>query len=291
MPKSTLPKAFTLLELLVVIGIISVLLALLLPAVQKVRESANRTRCQNNLKQIGLGLHQYHDSQRSFPPALRRFNDPYPFMSWQARILPWMEQAPLWSEIQAAYSQNPAFWTPPHHRLRATVLNVYLCPADDRRVGNNQPGQIPAAFTSYLGVSGDRPGGGLLFLNSRVRILEVRDGASSTLLVGERPPSENERFGWWYAGIGQRNDGSLDSHLATRQTNYTFYAPMCPRGPYHFQQGNRSDPCAMFHFWSFHTGGANFAFADGSVRFVSYSADPIMPALATREGGETASLP
>lgn len=284
-------QAFTLIELLVVLAILAVLLGILLPAVQKIRERGNRARCQNNLHQMGLALHQYHQTHHRLPPAVETYDDPFPFLSWQARILPWIEQAALWANTEAAFAQDPVFWMAPHHVVRATVLNIYICPSDGRTVGNRAPGAVPAAFTNYLGVSGDRPGRGTLFLSSRIRFDDILDGTSQTLLVGERPPSPNERFGWWYGGIGQMYDGSLDSHMATRQLNQTFYAPTCRAGPYAYQPGTQANMCDIFHFWSQHPGGAHFLFADGSTHFLSYAADPVMPALATRAEGESIAVP
>jgi prepilin-type processing-associated H-X9-DG protein len=110
-----------------------------------------------------------------------------------------------------------------------------------------------------------------------------------TLAVGERPPSAELDFGWWYAGWGQAKDGSADMVLGVRERNVI--GQYCPPGPYMFVPAKLADQCAMFHFWSPHPNGANFLFADGSVRFLSYSADSILPALATRAGGETVTLP
>ena len=132
---------------------------------------------------------------------------------------------------------------------------------------------------------------GVLYRDSRVRLTDITDGASNTIAVGERPPSADYWYGWWYAGFGQNGTGGLDSLLGARELNaggnYTY---MCAPGPFHFQSGRFDDQCSAFHFWSPHTGGANFLFADGSVRFLSYSADKILPALATRAGGEVVDL-
>jgi prepilin-type processing-associated H-X9-DG protein len=114
---------------------------------------------------------------------------------------------------------------------------------------------------------------------------------SNTVAVGERPPSKDNYFGWWYAGIGQELDGSLDAYMTVRETKRTFRRPTCSPKPYHFQPGQEDDLCSDFHFWSKHSGGANFLLADGSVRFLPYSADSILPALATRSGGEEVVLP
>jgi prepilin-type processing-associated H-X9-DG protein len=172
-------------------------------------------------------------------------------------------------------------------------LAVFLCPADARRVGTTDDG-ITAAFTFYLGLSGGTglSHDGVLFQDSKVRIADVTDGASNTLLAGERPPSPDNRFGWWYAGIGQSLlDGSADSVMPAKEFNRTFYAPTCPPGPYQFGPGSPDNMCDTFHYWSRHPGGAHFAFADGAVRFLRYDAAPLLPALATRAGGEAVVVP
>src|SRR5262245_9059261 len=109
--RSKRPRAaFTLVEFIVATGIISVLLTLLLSAVQKVREKANALKCMNNTRQIGVALHQYHGVNGSFPSSMRDARDRAPFLSWQARILPWLEQGPLWKESETAFEQERAFW-------------------------------------------------------------------------------------------------------------------------------------------------------------------------------------
>jgi prepilin-type processing-associated H-X9-DG protein len=285
-------RAITLVELLIAISVIGVLVGLTLGAVQKARAAAQRAACANNLRQLGVALHHSHESAGRFPPGIRIWGDRYPFASWITRILPQLDNQPFWAEAVADYADRPVFVGPPAHRNLARPLPVVLCPAGDRRLGTTDE-NVTAAFTYYLGVSG-RVGSrrdGVLFFDSAVRLADITDGASQTLLAGERPPSPDNHFGWWYAGTGQRSDGSADFLMAAHETNRTFRAPTCPRGPYPFRAGNPNEMCDTFHFWSLHPGGAHFAFADGSVRFLRYEADPILPALATRAGGEAIGVP
>jgi prepilin-type N-terminal cleavage/methylation domain-containing protein/prepilin-type processing-associated H-X9-DG protein len=285
-------RGFTLIELLVVIGLIGVLISLTLGAVQKARAAAQRTACANNLRQLAMALHHSHDSAGQFPPGIRAWDDKYLYASWITRILPQLDNTPAWNEAVADYANQPVFVGPPPHRNLARTLHVVLCPAGPKQVGTTDD-NVTAAFTYFLGVSGrssaDRAG--VLFPNSAVRLGDIGDGTSQTLLIGERPPSPDNHFGWWYAGQGQEFNGSADFLLGVRDRNRSFRAPTCPPGPYSFQSGRPDNMCDTFHFWSFHSGGANFAFADGSVRFLSYSADSVMPALATRAGGEVVVVP
>jgi prepilin-type processing-associated H-X9-DG protein len=278
----------------VVLAIMALTLGLLLSGVMKVRAAAARAECANNLRQIGLGLHGHHDSQGVLPPGVSYLGgkSPHPFMSWLTRLLPFIDQDPLWRQTLAAYEADPFFLDNPPHVGVSTVVRVYTCPADGR---TREPVHVgwpaPVACTDYLGVSGTSSPreDGVLFLDSRVRFADITDGLSNTLMVGERPPSANFILGWWYAGHGQAKDGSAEMLLGVRERNYGPGGPRCRLGPYHFKPGRDLNQCDTFHFWSHHPGGAHFLLADGSVSFFRYSADPILPALATRSGGEAAS--
>jgi prepilin-type processing-associated H-X9-DG protein len=175
-----------------------------------------------------------------------------------------------------------------------TVIPQFLCPADSRVFEAPILMGHPAAFTSYLGVCGTnfRALDGILFPDSRIRIPDVLDGLSNTIIVGERPPSPDLLLGWWYAGAGQNSFGSADMILGVREIR-AVYLPLllCPRGPYSFSAGSLYNHCDALHFWSLHSGGANFLFADGSVHFLAYSADSLMPALASRAGSENVTIP
>jgi prepilin-type N-terminal cleavage/methylation domain-containing protein/prepilin-type processing-associated H-X9-DG protein len=283
--------AFTLVELLVVLAIVGVLLGLTAAAVQRVRQRAAQIRCLNNLRQVGLALHGYHGDRGALPPgcSVQNGRADYPDMAWSARLLPYLEQQALWDRAVTAYAQDKFFEAPPHLAVLGTPLPAFACPLDPRVLEPYDFGQFRVGLSSYLGVSGIdlyHPSG-VLFADSAVRLTDIADGTSTTLAVGERPPSNDGRFGWWYAGWGEDRGGTCDSVLGVREIALrTTYRPSCPRGPYAYGPDRIDDPCAVFHFWSPHAGGANFLFADGAARFLPYAADPLMPALATRAGGE-----
>jgi prepilin-type N-terminal cleavage/methylation domain-containing protein/prepilin-type processing-associated H-X9-DG protein len=296
-------SGYTLLELLVVITLLGVLAGLLAPAVQKVRATADRIRCTNNLKQLGLAAHHYHVDRDFFPPGMALGPGVrYPYLSWLGRLLPYLEQEGMWQAIEEDYAtESDPFSSTRPHRMRDRLVPAFSCPADFR-VGTawtvysdatGRPHRV--ALTSYLGNAGTRGlrWDGVLYLNSRTAIDHISDGASNTLFAGERPPSYDIQWGWWYAGAGQDNAGTLDVVLGAAEYSYLHGLPSAPcgPGPAVFGPGAFRDECAVLHFWSAHAGGAPFIFCDGSVRFLTYASAPILLALATRAGGEVASPP
>jgi prepilin-type N-terminal cleavage/methylation domain-containing protein/prepilin-type processing-associated H-X9-DG protein len=320
---------FTFVEMLVVIAIVAVLLGLLVPAAQGMREAAIRTQCQNNLRQIGQGCTGYYFQYLKFPPGIDTRTSPDntqylpSFMSanrycvsWLARILPFVDQQNLADGIPSEYARIYWPWgvaasgsLGPHQGL-GTEIVLFKCPSEARNLIDpavNFDGFTTAiAFTSYLGNSGTICGAndGILYNCSAVKLETITDGASNTLLAGERPPNAAFIFGWWYAGGGYNDPkfgqvGVGDVILGARETVFTssVYQGLssegvalvdnCASSKVNFQPGTINDPCDQVHYWSMHPGGANFVFADGSVHFLSYAANPILPALATRAGGES----
>ena len=294
-------SGLTLIELLVAIAVMSVLIGLTAGAVQRVRSTAARVRCLDNLRQLGLAAHNHQSALNHFPTGVTSVRDPrepYPYLTWMVRLLPYLEQDAIWADTIRAFKTNPDFQAEIHtHRGRA--LAVFSCPADSRAASPavfplSTGGSKAYGLTSYLGVEGRNniKRDGLLHFDAAYRPADVTDGLSNTLFIGERPPSSDLHFGWWYAGIGMRQDGCADSVLGVRAwCMKEVDCGTCPDDPSNFRPGRFDNKCDMLHFWSPHPGGAHFAFADGSVRFLRYSADPILPALATRAGGEAVTIP
>jgi len=222
--------------------------------------------------------------------------DPYIYSSWLMHLLPYFEQQPLWLQTEQAYQKARfPFFNPPHVGL-ATVLPILVCPADGRasQVQFAARSKKNVALTSYLGVEGRdlNTNDGVLFRDSHIRFADITDGLSNTLLAGERPPSPDNQYGWWYAGIGQKFTGSADMVLGVFELNILpVTTGSCAPGSYPYGPGDPNNPCDMFHFWSLHSGGAHFVMADGSLRFITYTAAPLMPALASRAGGESVAIP
>ena len=267
-------RGFTLIELLVVIAIIGVLVALLLPAVQAAREAARRASCVNNLKQVGIALHGYHDTHLALPaggwialygqPATQNMNT-----GWSASVLPWLEQPALYAGLNmSVVYDDPANATATH-----TVLLVYLCPSEPRKsFWNRYPGdKFDHADADYGGMYGERglssptvtnnPPHGPLVFNQTIPFAAVTDGTSQTLVVGEAPEAINAL---WASG-----------HNIFDQS-----FPVNARPPIEFGEELTSQ----------HPGGVNALFGDGSVHFLKNQTDrKILAALCTRDGGEVVS--
>lgn len=284
-------RALTLVETLVVLGIILLLLAIVFPAIQRVRGAADGVDCGQRLRQLGLAFHQYQNAHGRLPPGCSYDGgkDPFPHMSWCTRLLPFLDREALWQESIKAFEQDQFFRNNPPHVGMGTIMPPFLCPADNRKA--HQFSFMKAAFTSYQGVVGINQSlcDGMLYLDSKTSLNTIPDGAEYTLLVGERPPSASGRLGWWYGGWGQNQTGNADLVLGVNELNTT--RPQLPPGPYEFGPGNTRDEQHAFRFWSLHSGGAHFLMAGGSVHFFRYSAKSILPALATRAGHEPAELP
>jgi prepilin-type N-terminal cleavage/methylation domain-containing protein/prepilin-type processing-associated H-X9-DG protein len=292
------PSGFTLVELLVVIAIIGLLLGIAIPAVQNARAAAMRLHCANSLQQIALAGQQYQTARNVFPPGVSSESvspTQLPRGSFLVHLLPYVEQTPLYTQAKRDWSMSPSPFA--SHSGLQTVVPLYQC-SSDPRTGSAQwtHENRLVALTSYVGNAGTNytTKDGVLYLDSKTRPSQVRDGLSNTLFAGERPPAADAWYGWWYAGVGQQASGVPDMLLGAMELNQhtTYDSADCPEGPSQFRPGEIEQQCDLFHYWSPHSGGANFAFCDCSVRFLAYDISPnVLPALATINGGENAEVP
>lgn len=293
-------KGFTLIELLVVIAIIAILIALLLPAVQQAREAARRSSCKNNMKQIGLALHNYHDTHNSLPSGsvvlLNSSGTTYSGhgWTWHASILPFLDQAPLYQAIQgpnnSGMGSESGGSTSAKQRLAGqTVLSMFWCPSQpDVTSGPAKGGYSPSNYNGNMGTligsSGDNcysggistaaqmaaPGGcmnadGVFFISSSVRFRDVVDGMSNTIFVSEVIDSGGDSNLLGGAGSDRKHcfSGGADSNPPTEMTEYLIAA-------------ENNDPINSYGeeaAGSYHVGGAQFLIGDGSVRFLSENLD------------------
>jgi len=274
-------SAFTLVELLVVIAIIGILVGLLSPAVQAAREAARRCQCMNNMSQLGLAVHTHELNTEHFPSGVINENGPIRnepigrHVSWIVQILPQMEQSALFSHFDQA---TGAYAAENQDAQRRTIPTI-ICPSspENSRVGDEQS----VAVSNYAGCHHstespiDADNNGVLFLNSRLRFSQILDGSSQTILLGEMLNGPDS-LGW---ASGTR---------ATLRNTGSFLAP--PRTTAKREPATVSEQqgsLAVGGFSSYHTGGANFTFADGSVRFLSITIDPtLLSQLGNRADGE-----
>jgi prepilin-type N-terminal cleavage/methylation domain-containing protein/prepilin-type processing-associated H-X9-DG protein len=314
-------KGFTLIELLVVIAIIAVLIGLLLPAVQKVREAAARMSCTNNLKQLGLAAHNYHGVFDSFPPGTNLWPTPTganppvqqapvtgKAFSFFEALLPFVEQDNIYKSLDftSPNNFNHFNWDSQYNRGNcdsptapgATPIKTFLCPSD---TGPTQTTWVSNGHTFYFGANSyggnagrhsffwlDASQDGIFYLNSKVRFADVTDGTSNTFLFGERKrldpvydriygPTFGNRSGWAWSNTL----GGFDFLFATT-VPINWMMPDVPSDPGFVLEDKRFEA-----FGSFHTNGANFAFADGSVKFLSQTTPlTILQLLAIRNDGQ-----
>ncbi len=246
-------SAFTLIELLVVIAIIAILMGLLLPAVQKVREAAARSKCSNNLKQIALAMHMYHDTNRYFPPAFSAV-PPWAFANWGwgTWILPYLEQPALFNILSPNVN---AFALSTNTQVS---LSIFLCPSDPA-VGPLNNYFSGHAKSNYL-ISETVSDGG-----SQYTILSITDGTSNTIMAGER--DMQKQVGGIWAG---KDIGTPSTSVASvvGRPNWPLNTPYVGAAA-GLRPDTANDPlCTRFTWSSMHPGGVNFAFIDGSIHFL-----------------------
>jgi prepilin-type N-terminal cleavage/methylation domain-containing protein/prepilin-type processing-associated H-X9-DG protein len=272
-------QGFTLVELLVVIAIIGVLVALLLPAVQAAREAARRSQCANNLKQIGLGFHNYHDTYRVFPPGFvprsgTPFVDHRPVWGWGALILPFIEQSALHQELGIGRHPSAELSIVPGDTQRmallATRIDTYICPSDVRSAdGTNRDFEgrtrdvlrgawnsgwlAKSNYVASESVCGYEP------THNSYSMADIVDGTSNTLLVGERDQFKSRAAHW----TGFASTTASTGFRTVVPIN--FGCKMLPAGPQQCSTGI----CGRYEVSSLHPGGVNFLLCDGSVRFIS----------------------
>jgi len=300
-------RAFTLIELLVVIAVIAILIGLLLPAVQKIREAANRMKCQNNLKQIGLALHNYEGVYQSFPQA----RNPFPLVhSAASRLLPFVEQDNLQRLVD--YSTPPTSAT--NMQASRTRVSLFVCPSDP---ANGKVSTLPDFGCNYVANNGSGTvafgliaSGDGLFTQSPIRIADITDGTSNTaafsestlgngampaspatadprMVVLEVPGGTDPTPDVCDAASGAfsavRGGKWIDGHYGNTLYNH-YYTPNLAGK---WDCGNGSHNKALSMARSHHSGGVNLLLADGSVRFVRNTIQlNTWRALATRDGGE-----
>ena len=293
--RSLFRRGFTLIELLVVMAIIGVLVALLLPAVQMAREAARRTQCRNNLKQIGLALHNYEGSFRVFPPSSTSIIDygvwtanpsQYHLHSWASLILPNLDQANLYNQV----NYNVSALNPINAAVASQKIVVYRCPSFPGQDYSQEPLYVALspqyAIRNYVALGATTVGklwqlpDGALYPRFPIRMADIRDGTSNTILVAE---TREQNAAVWIDGgtaslTSRRYDDANPPSYAGPQIaiNYT---------PYYLAAGQGID--SLWGPSSLHTGGANHLFGDGSVHFLSQNMDAgVYDALVTRAGGE-----
>ena len=303
LPERKKRYAFTLIELLVVIAIIAVLVSLLLPAVQQAREAARRSACKNNLKQLGLAMHNYHDVYHVFPPGWIGANPAGPHtglgspdltgfangFAWGAMVLPYIEQGALYDQLEFSLPLTD----PANASSIGVRVSIFQCPSDPKpdtaAVTDSAGNSFTLGTSNYMGVFGIREideceigsppnvsateqcrAEGVFYHNSKVAMRDMTDGTTHTIMLGERTtfyPNLNNRsnpfYGTWM-GLVPNSDEGAERFLCHAEHNPNYALEKDSAG---LSIGDPGD------FGSSHTGGAQFSLADGSVRFISENID------------------
>ncbi len=277
-------RGFTLIELLVVIAIIAILIALLLPAVQQAREAARRSQCKNNLKQMGLAFHNYHEIFRTLPPGfvvdltVANGSSGNGGIGWSGFILPGIDQANLYNTLDF----NADWRTGINEDACATFLNVYRCPSDttvEHRNHDSMDDRVPASYLAcFSGTAGSdsesnvTDADGTFFLNSSIKMRDISDGTSNTIAAGECINDFVAFKDHFYIGSG--SIGGWDG--LSREYSEFLCSTDVPM--------NTTTEVA---FGSKHVGGAHFLLLDGAVRFLSENMNmTIYSNLGNRNDGE-----
>lgn len=310
--------AFTLIELLVVIAIIAILIALLVPAVQKVREAAARTQCENNLKQVGLASHTFHDAKKRLQSGINlpisaasgavspgnalytsgKISNPPEgnlYISWAEAILPYLDQGDTQMSLDLTQREYANCNGP--NSIGAIPFAVFLCPSDPLQ--NQVSTYVTGGNTYYFGMNSYGGNGGtrswyitsmttdgVFWINSSVRLIDITDGTSNTFLFGERLHYDPN-----WAGIATLGGWAWANYSASEDHLFSAVQPInyqCPPAP---TQTNTDDRTAAFG--SAHPGGALFCMADATVRFFTLTSNaglPMLQALSTRAGNESVDL-
>ncbi len=285
-------RGFTLIELLVVIAIIAILVSLLLPAVQQSREAARRTQCKNNLKQIGLALHNYHDVHLTFPPGYTAravthtdsaVAESGPGFAWGTMVLPFLDQANLFNHFEFSEDADDA------HNLKhgQEILGLFLCPTDPAPTKFMLPGGIELASSNYVGIYGYgnvslNPGNGtgVFYRNSSVQFRDITDGTSNTICVGERM-HENDNVqtldpvdanSTWYAALPNSVRPAGMMMVAMMEQSPSLVLGHVGQDAMGMMPAMHHTPNSTNHivnFSSSHAVGVQFLLCDGSVHFMS----------------------